>query len=189
MLLDPQVGWEQQKFLIAYTLLYLPANQKRAWLDMLRLYKLGVEADPNIPAEARIEWYNPQGEVFVARRYGTEEIFGKVVEKGVAARMLQWANELMERAYVGAWDTNGVTYIPEYNPTTGAPIVKFDPTMGSQGPPVNFDKCNSTTNEGCTCEDNDACITLQKYASVPYYLWETSMMMYYGDPDKKGVFD
>ena len=187
--LDPQVGWGQQKFLIAYTLMFLPANQKRNWLDMMRLWRLGEDADPGIAPEGRIEWHNPQGDVFVARRYGTEDVFGKTVEKGIAARMLQYANELMEQAYEGAWDATGVTYIPAYNPTTGAPIVKFDSSMGSQGPPVNFSECNNTTNVGCTCEDNRACITLQKYATVPYYLWEVAHHMHYGSPDKKGIYD
>ena len=41
--LDPQVGWEQQKFLIAYTLLHLPSNEKQHWLDMIRLWEMGRE--------------------------------------------------------------------------------------------------------------------------------------------------
>ncbi len=187
--IDPQVGFSQQKFLIAYTYLYLPTNEKRNWLDQMRLYKIGAESDPAIPDVARIEWHNPFGDVFVARRYGTEEIFGKVVEAGIAARILEYANSLMEKAFQGAWDANGISYIPDYDPVSGAPIVKYDPSMGSQGPPVNFASCNSTTNAGCTCEDNSACLVLKKYATVPEYMWQVGMTMYYGNPEFKGIYD
>ena len=187
--LDPQVGFSQQKFLIAYTYMYLPANQKRNWLDEMRLYKLGTDADPQFPDIARIEWHNPFGETYVARRFGMEEIFGKMVEKGIAARMLEFANELMQAAYQGAWDANGVTYIPDYDATTGAPIVKFDPNMGHQGAPVNFATCNAADNSGCTCEDNDACLQLKKYATVPFYMWQVGYTLYYGNPEFKGIYD
>jgi hypothetical protein len=187
--LDPQVGWGQQKFLIAFTMIYLPSNEKRQWLDMMRLWRMGVDADPAMPASARIEWRNPIGETFVAQRFGTEEIFGKTVEKGIAARVLEYANTLMGSAYEGAWDSAGVTYIPAVHPVTGAAIVKFDPSMANQGPAVNSAVCNSGTNEGCLCEDNRACITLQKYATVPYYMWEVADLIYFGDPERKGIYD
>ena len=186
--LDPQVDWGQQKFLIADTLMYLPANQMRDWLDMMRLWRLGEDADPGIAPEGRIEWHNPQGEVFVARRYGTEVMFGKTVEKGIAARVLQYTNELMEQAYQGAWDANGVTWIPDIDPTTGAAIVKYDSSMQNQGPPVTTN-CNAGDNSGCVCEDNRACIALQNYATVPYYLWEVANAVYFGNPDQKGIYN
>src|SRR5690606_25059384 len=34
---DPQIGWEVQKFMIAYTLAHIPANQKTNWVDMMRI--------------------------------------------------------------------------------------------------------------------------------------------------------
>ncbi|MBL8917486.1 MAG: hypothetical protein JNJ54_01380, partial [Myxococcaceae bacterium] len=37
VVIDPQVGWEQQKFLIAWTLLYLPENQQQQWLNQMGL--------------------------------------------------------------------------------------------------------------------------------------------------------
>ncbi|MBW2528262.1 MAG: hypothetical protein JRI23_29065 [Deltaproteobacteria bacterium] len=187
--LDPQVGWGQQKFLIAYTLLYLPSSERRHWLDMMRLWRMGVEADPDIPEEARIEWHNPEGETFVARRFGTEELFGKTVERGIAARMLEYANSLMEPAYEGAWNAAGTTYVPAINPATGDFIVKYDPNMGPQGTPVNTEHCNWQDNTGCRCEDNHACLVLQKWATVPYYMWEVATQIYYGDPETRGIYD
>src|SRR5262249_1442528 len=36
--IDPQVGWEEQKFLIAWTMMYLPENQQRTWLDQIDIW-------------------------------------------------------------------------------------------------------------------------------------------------------
>jgi len=189
MKLDPQVGWGQQKFLIAYTFLYLPTNEKTFWLDMLRLWKVGAESNPELPAEAQIAWHNPAGSTYIARRFGQEEIHGKLVERGISARVLEYANELMADAYQGQWDSTGATWIPDYDPTTGAAIVQYDPTMGSQGPPVNLADCNATTNTGCTCEDNDACLKLKSFSSVPEYMWQVGMTIYFGDPEAKGIYN
>src|SRR5690606_31658659 len=70
--LESQVGWEQQKFLIAMTLLYLPENQKQRWLDMMGIWSLGDDTDPGFAN--RIELHVPTGDVYIARTYGTEEI-------------------------------------------------------------------------------------------------------------------
>ncbi len=188
MPIDPQIGWQAQKFLIAYTFLYIPENEKRAWLDMMRLWKLGTESDPGMPPEARIEWHSPVGDIYVARRFGTEEIFGKTVERGIGARVLEYCNSLMEDAYEGAWNAAGTFYLPAYDPTTGQVIVKYDSGMGSQGPVV-AENCNGTDNSGCTCEDNKACLTLKRYAAVPHFMWEVGMDVHYDpNPDHKGIY-
>ena len=76
--IDPQVGWEQQKFLIAWTMMYLPANQEQRWIDMLRIWEFGVDAAPEI--ENRIEFHYPEGKSYVAKTFGMETIFGKRVQ-------------------------------------------------------------------------------------------------------------
>src|SRR5690606_23542654 len=55
--LDPQVGWEQQKFLIAWTMWFLPENAKQKWLDQMRVWELGSDADPGFAN--RIEFHDP----------------------------------------------------------------------------------------------------------------------------------
>ena len=40
--IDSQVGWEQQKFMIAWMMLYLPENQQQRWIDQVRLWELGL---------------------------------------------------------------------------------------------------------------------------------------------------
>src|SRR5262245_57046159 len=103
---DPLIGWEQQKFLIAWTYVYLPENQKRFWLDRLELKELGQDANPDW--DTRIELHLPGGSTYLARGYGSEDIMGHTVQKGIAARVLEYANKLMSQAYTGKWyDKNG----------------------------------------------------------------------------------
>jgi len=189
--LDPQIGWEQQKFLIAWTMLYLPENQQQDWLDMMRIWELGVDSDPGI--SPRIEFHNPMGKVYVARSYGKEEIFGQVVEKGIAGRVLEYANSILKDAYVtkDGPDANGDDvpdwYLPVVNPVNGQALVKFDPTVKSlTGEPVVG--CDATDNSKCTCEHSKACVKLKQYVEVPFFLREAVHAYGLGLPKKKGVY-
>ena len=94
--IDPQVGWEQQKFALIQSLIYLPENNRTNWLDQMRVYEMGVNADPGF--ENRIEFHNPDGHIYVAQTYGTEVLYGKTVQRGIAARVLEYANELLQAA-------------------------------------------------------------------------------------------
>jgi hypothetical protein len=195
--IDPQVGWEQQKFLIAMTLLYLPENQKATWINQLRVWELGEDADPGF--ENRIEFHDPFGKVYVAKTFGKETIFGKKVHKGVAARMLEYANELVGKAFVttttGVPDLDGDGkadwFLPVLNPKTGAPQVKFDPTIaGIEGGyvyPDGVTGCNADDSSLCTCTANRACTELQDFVSVPFFLRQA--MHAYGivDDSPKGL--
>ncbi len=183
--LDPQIGWEQQKFLIAMTLLYLPENQKQNWMNLLQVWELGTDNDPEIAN--RIEFHHPSGKVYVARTYGTETIFGKTVQKGIGARVLEYANELLAQAYVTTTVTqNGVTwYLPEIDQATGAPLVKPDAAIQ----PVSGAACDNTAGNLCNCADNRACVALEKYVSVPRYISEAMTWLDYGVPGQKGVYN
>lgn len=231
-LLDPLVGWEQQKFLISWTYVYLPENQKRYWLDRLELKEIGISSDPDWLN--RLELHIPGGSTYVARTFGTEQIFGKTVQKGVAARVVEYANELMTQAYEGTWyDKSGQRPVEQVDCVTTAdcagygnacvkqnpndatglcqcntddqcstgvcmyaqngaqmcqsrtteswwvadidqddlhPIVKYDPNMV----PIQGAKpagCTSKVdNLSCTCEMNKACLVLDKYKTVPWFL-------------------
>lgn len=121
--LDPQVGWEVQRFLIAWTLNYLPENQKTNWLNQMDVFQLGTDSDPGITN--RIELHDPTGKVYIARTYGKETIFGKSVQMGIAARVLEYANDLLNAAYVTDSVTqNGTTwYVPKLD-ANGSPTLK-----------------------------------------------------------------
>ncbi|WP_438014362.1 hypothetical protein WMF18_26040 [Sorangium sp. So ce315] len=205
-ILDPQIGWEQQKFLIAWTLLYLPENQKQKWLDMMHIWETGADTDPGFPN--RIELHHPSGKVFVAKAYGTETIFGKVVQKGVGARVLEYANELLARAYVtepgpdldgdGDPDWHKVKLSPE----SGEPIVRWDPSIASiladgeverDGVPgceadPDADDDDHSAFYGCTCSSNRACVALESYVSVPVFIRQALSAFKLGDPSMRGVY-
>jgi len=195
--IDPQIGWEIQKFLIAWTLLYLPENQHQGWMDMMRIWELGKDADPGF--ENRIEFHWPYGKVYVAKTFGREMIFGKEVERGISGRVLDYANELLVQAFEttdGPDLNNDGTpdwYIPVLDPTTGEPFVIWDPEVaGIQDGyvyPDGTDECNADYYGGCTCSANRACIKLKKYVEVPFFLRQTLDAYNLMDPTPKGIWD
>ena len=247
--IDPQIGWEAQKFLIAWTAAYIPADQKANWIDMLRIYRIGQNADPAF--DGRIEWQDPvSGQLYYAKTYGKECLFGPStatdkascevidpaqpmappighwVQKGIAARVLEYANELTSQAYAttptfaatGGFNNKGRFIFATM--TDGTPVIRGDLSMltimsgGANGPatvtcdldaPVD---CDSTVSDpanpqycwvvtklhaaGCTAPlqqwDNHAAVHLNKYKSVPDYLWEVVIKYGLGTPDQLGVY-
>jgi hypothetical protein len=170
--IDPEIGWEAQKYLISWTYVYLPENQESWWRDQMRMYYTPALTDDTI-LDDMLVFYNPNGGVYLSKRFGKEDIFGKTVEKGVSSRVLEYANSLLAKAY---W-TNTVDYDGDgitdwYEPVVGEDgenIVLFDPTMdgtmASSGP-TQPDYCNEATDTGCTCDMNRWCVELQHYISV-----------------------
>ena len=195
-IVEPQVAWEQQKFLIVHTALNLPENQLTKWTDMMRVYDLGVSNDPGFSGDERIEYHNPTGNTFVARSYGTEVIFGKTVQRGIAARILEHANWLVNQAYVTTKVTAGVNtwYVPVIG-SNGRPLIKYQGLSDGTGgvgtatckpvsssnlgfsPTANFGTAGSaslaeyeTAYAGCTTSSNQAAISLEKYNTVPSFM-------------------
>jgi hypothetical protein len=187
MAIDPQVGWEQQKFLISWTMMYLPENQQQWWVNMLRMWEMGVDGDPGFAD--RIEFHDPTGKIYVAKRFGKETIFGKTVERGVAARVLQYANELLVQAYEVDevdFDSDGTVdwYKPKLDKDTGMPRVKFDVTM-SQTP---VSTCSAQDNSGCTCAANRSCVKLSRYVELPFFFRQALAAYGLADPSMKGIY-
>ncbi|MEO6600701.1 MAG: hypothetical protein ABIQ16_12560, partial [Polyangiaceae bacterium] len=97
---DPEVGFEIHKFITFFSMLNLPESWKLNWVDMMRVWQIGVDTAPGFPDAETIAWRDPQsGQLYLAHRYGTEEIDGKTVERGIAARVLEWMNTLTAMAY------------------------------------------------------------------------------------------
>ncbi len=214
---DPQIGWEVQKFIIAWTLAYIPADEQSNWLDMMRLYRIGQNADPAF--ESRIEWQDPQsGEIFYAHTYGKECLFattataptsrtacetanGKWVEKGIAARVLQYANQLTAAGYI--LDTAGHMETPEYPAgfneygramvvyqLDGSPAVAADPALTDANGGHVMD-CNQNDDPTCTplsVYSNHNAYALMGYKEVPNFLWEVVIKYGLGTPDERGVY-
>ena len=193
VVIDPQVGWEQQKFLIAWTLLYLPENQQQQWLNQMGLWELGADSDPGFAN--RLELHLPDGKVYIAKTSGTETVLGKQVQKGVAARMLQWANELLERAYVTdpGPDRDGDGKPDWFLPRIvgGKPLVKFDPTIRSitaeGGVEAGRPGCDANDMTACTCASNRACLELSRYQEVPFFMRQAMRDYGVADPSMRGL--
>ncbi len=194
--LDAQVGWEQQKFLIAMTLMYLPENQQRWWLDQMGIWSLGDDTDPGFTN--RIELHDPSGKTFIARTYGKETVLGKTVQKGVAARVLEYGNSLVARAYATTpgpdLDADGQPdwVVPRLG-TNGQPMVRWDPTVAVITPEGNVSTggrlgCNRLSSTECRCEDNRACIELQKYVAVPNFFRTSLRDLGLADASMKGLY-
>ena len=195
--LDPQVGWEQQKFLIAWTLMYIPENEKQTWLDMMHVWELGRDFFPGF--QARIELHDPTGKVYQARAFGRETILGKTVERGIAARVLEYGNELLKKAYVTTEgpDLNGDGepdwYIPVYSDETGQPIVKWDSELthlSPAGDDLAFGKvgCNASDSSKCTCTSNRFCLALRDYVSVVAYLRNALSAFHPQAAEQRGIY-
>ena len=192
--IDPQIGYEQQKFFIAWTMLYIFENQEEVWRNQLRLWELGVDSNPDLGTN-RMELHLPDGRTYVARYYGKETIFGKTVQKGIAARVLEYANGLLNDAYEtnpGAdLDGDGTPewYTAKTNPATGLPIVKFDSAMQPVTQGGGSANCSATDSTGCTCADNRACMKLKEYQTIPHYLRQASGAYGYDlTPKSKGIY-
>jgi hypothetical protein len=190
---DPQVGWEVQKFLIMWTVSFVKANQKTNWTDMLRIWRLGENAAPDVTP--RIEWQDPgSGEIYYAHAIGTECLFGdatnncaggQIVQKGIAARVLEYANHLTANGYEldvagfppAGFNANGrAMFVRQPN---GSAVVKSDPaiknitTTGALAPTTD---CDQNVTPGCTpltVDQNHFAQELTSYKSVPDYLWQT----------------
>jgi hypothetical protein len=196
--IDPQVGWEQHKFLIAWTLGYLPENERMDWLDMMHLWEMGRDADPGFAN--RIEFYNPTGKTYVAKTFGKETIMGKSVQRGISARVLEYANDLLVQAYETTdgpdLDGDGIPdwYLPIFNPDNGLPIVRFDAGLdhirddGTYLPGQGSEGCNPNDNTACTCASNRWCVKLKDYVTLPAYLREALDAYRLGDPEERGVY-
>jgi hypothetical protein len=216
--IDPQVGWEVQKFLIAWTAAHIPANQHSQQIDSMRIYRLGLNSDPAF--ENRIEWQDPQsGQLYYAKTFGQECLFGagadaedcaasggKWVEKGIAARVLQYANQLTAGGYkldIVGYPGDG-TVGPGFNKygramvvfqPDGSPVVESDPALQAINPDGTIGgskpTCDLNVDPSCTPLtkfDNHFAVALDNYKSVPDYLWEVVVTYGLGTPDQLGIY-
>jgi hypothetical protein len=208
---DPQIGWEVQKFLIVWTVTHIKANEKTNWTDMMRLYPLGVNTKPEF--EQRVEWQDPtSGQLYYARSFGKECLYGdaknacqggKSVEKGIAARVLEYANELTARGYkldtanypatagrpagFNAYGRAIILYHPD-----GAPIVLADPAIRNLSPDgttlTPIPDCDQNLDASCTqvlINQNHFAHELRSYKTVPDYLYQAGITYGLFDPPGK----
>jgi hypothetical protein len=180
--LEPQWGWEQQKFVVLWAYLYLPSSEVFDWSDMMRVYRSGSDQDPAFPAADRVEWRDPlSGIRYTAKRYGNETILGKSYDKGIAAKMIQWANHLTEQAYE-------LNASQPFDPVTGAANVVLDPV--TKTPKVKRDPSIAVPPSATTisCDDNTACQRLRYYRGLLDYTRDTAARLGHAVPQVQEGF-
>ena len=137
--LFPNVGYSQQLYAAIFSALYARENTDMTLVHKMRIWIDGVEAnisDVAFPgAENQIRFYHPgSGFTYIARRFGTEEIDGRQVERGIASRMMARANQLVTLSYVVVKDAQGQPVLDEY----GRPELVLD-AQGQPQPLETFD--------------------------------------------------
>jgi hypothetical protein len=173
--IDPQIGFEQQKFAMLLSLIFIRENQKTYWTDQMRLYDGNVD---NPDFDDRVEFHDPSGRTWIARSFGTEVLFGKTVEKGIGARMLQYANELLATACITEPVTRGSG--------AGARTVGLRCKLGANGKPTFVN--NGTAVE--SCDNSKGCQRMKNYVAIPTLMRQAMGWLGYipGIGDLKGVY-
>jgi hypothetical protein len=182
--IDPELGFEVQKFVVFYSYVFLPAIMKFDWVDMMRIYQLGASSDPSFGMTEAVQWTDPQtGLRYLAKRYGAEQIFDKTYDKGIGAKMLQWANHLSSLAYVPKdvqtpFDpvTGAFTYATD--PVSGQPVVAVDPDSRTVPSDPNNVKC----------DDNRYCVQLRNYRGLIDFARDTAARLGFPAPALNGIY-
>jgi hypothetical protein len=180
--IDPELGFEVQKFILFYAYVFLPRSEKNDWLDMLRIFKLGGDVNPSFDASQMVQWDDPQtGYHYYAKRFGDEQMMGKSYDKGVGAKMLQWANTLSARAYAPAdpaapFDPQTGRFIYKVG-ANGAPVVLPDPAGTPPDDPQNV-----------RCDENAACVQLRNYRGLIDFSRDVGKRVGFNFPCLSGVY-
>lgn len=115
-MLFPNIGYNQQLPTIIYAQLFGRLNGDMTLSNKMRLWvegNLGAEFD--IPEAEQVRFSDPEsGITYIARAYGPETLYGKVVDRGIGSRMLAHANELLVRTYQTERDDEGGIVTDEF---------------------------------------------------------------------------
>ncbi len=137
MVLFPNVGYQQQLGILVFAHVYSRMNSDLALSNKLRLWIDGQLGEVTVPDAQRIHFYNPvSGYTYVARRYGTESIDGKEVDRGIASRMIAHANDLVIAAYEVERGEDGAPLVDAFGAPTlvvdavGQPVVADSERLG-----------------------------------------------------------
>ncbi|HEY8076434.1 MAG TPA: hypothetical protein VIF62_20055, partial [Labilithrix sp.] len=136
----PNVGYKQQLSTIVFTALFSRLNTDMALMNKMRVWIDGQVGAVNVPDDQQVRFTDPSsGYTYVARKYGTESIDGKTVDKGIASRVVQHANAYIVAAYDVAKDASGNPVLDTYGrpklnlDASGQPVVKNATLAGQLG--------------------------------------------------------
>ncbi|HEX3851278.1 MAG TPA: hypothetical protein VHW01_09960, partial [Polyangiaceae bacterium] len=175
---DSELGFELQKFTIFFSMLNLPESWKLNWVDMMRVWQIGTDTAPGFPAAETIAWRDPQsGQEFIAHSYGTEVINGKTVQRGIAARVIEWMNTLTAKGYI----------VDSTDPVTGELTVKH--YADNTACPMGVTYCVGQPMQVPSTDPASAfVIRVTNYKSVIDYLHEVAAQMGFYGPQWRGVY-
>ena len=106
-LVDPDFGFNEQLYAMVWGAIYFPTNWSQSWINDARITALASD-QITWPANETYAFFNPKtGITYRSHGIGTETVFGNVHQRGVGARMLEWANKLVFLSYVVVLDVNG----------------------------------------------------------------------------------
>jgi hypothetical protein len=100
VLLDPQLGWEEQYWGLIQEFFYGQTTLSMDFIDQLRIFSPGDAASLSIQPSQEVAYRDPAtGIEYVAKNYGQESINGISTAKSIGSRMIQYANSLAQTAY------------------------------------------------------------------------------------------
>ncbi len=122
-ILAPNLGYKQQLGTAMMVALYSRLSSDLTLVNKMRLWVEGQVGGITIPDAQQVRFTNPlTGYTYVARKYGTEKIDDRTVDKGIASRMLAHANTLLSSAYKVTRDGQGNPVLDAF----GRPTVALD---------------------------------------------------------------
>lgn len=109
-ILFPNIGYHQQLASVMYASIFSRLSTDMTLVNKMRVWIDGQNGAINVPDDQQVRFYDPaSGYTYISRTYGTETIDGKVVDKGIAARMMQHANDLVIASYQTELGPDGKT--------------------------------------------------------------------------------
>lgn len=130
LLVDPNYGWNTQINAMVWGAMFFPTNWSSQWVHDARI-AYAVD-EPTWPEAETYRFFDPRtGLTYRAHAAGTEELLGQTVQRGTAARILEWANHLLATAYLVERD--GVTDEPILN-ADGTPQLILDNGVAQLNP-------------------------------------------------------
>jgi hypothetical protein len=138
------------------------------FVDMMRLWKVGEDIDPAVAGDF-IGWVDPETNIrYYARAFGDEDLFGSTYDKGIASKMLQWANHLTTLAYENDVADDGTVNI--HRDSDGRPLVARD---GITLP----------SNDPLLCSDNRYCEQLRDYRGLIDFVRDLGHQVGFMEPE------
>ena len=132
-LVDPNFAFNEQLYAMVWGAMFFPTNWSTQWIHDAKITAVASDQVGWPAAETYAFYYPASGVTYRAHAIGTEMIFGADHQRGVGARMLEWANTLIPLAYLVQTTAKGD---PIVNPD-GTVALLYDANGKAQKNPAN----------------------------------------------------